>query len=180
LARPSTAPATLQQNDEPKLSPAEEKVIRDAFHKVDIDNNGTLDHSELRQFFLELNRMDLDADRDVDEIRKLGSNRKNQRILDTDRCDLRACLVFFAHRPKPVVAHDKADSQHLFEKLGGSELSEGAALPVQAVDDLLREEFGLDISLSSFVEGSDSVTLADLDGLLVVPRTPMTATALGR
>lgn len=169
------------EDKEPVLSDAESKIVRDAFNKVDIDHNGTLDGDELRKFFLELRRPDLDADRDLDEIRRIGSKRKNKRILDTDRVDLRACLVFFAHKPRPTPSEVEDCSKALFSHLYDGEKNQAAepSTPRVMTDQLsalLRDEYDLDIDLGEFVKGAENLSLEGLEDLLTVDTVQTTPT----
>ena len=186
-AKKGVKAATIVEEEvekEPVLSEAEAKIVRDAFNKVDIDHNGTLDADELRKFFLELRRPDLDADRDVDEIRRIGSKRKNKRILDTDRVDLRSCLVFFAHKPRPTVSEVEECSKDLFKHLSRGDAGQKAAEPAtprvltRQLSALLKDEYDLDIDVQDFVQGMDNLSLEGLEDLLSVQATPTTQSVL--
>uniref|UniRef100_A0A7S3C3Q0 EF-hand domain-containing protein n=1 Tax=Haptolina ericina TaxID=156174 RepID=A0A7S3C3Q0_9EUKA len=150
----------------PKLSDEESEKVREAFHKVDADNNGTLDALELRKLFLVLDRSDLDPDKEVDEMRRLGSNRKDNRITDSDRVDLRATLNFFACRPRPIVTADGECCRHLFETLAGCDRGSDVTLPVQSIEQLLKDTYELDFDVS-LVQGAQAITLADFQELCV-------------
>lgn len=143
----------------PRLSAEESLRIRDAFNKVDMNHAGTLDGLELRQLFLELGRLDLDPDKEIDVIRRIGTKRKSGVITEADRIDLRATLAFFASRPRPVVTEDEACSKHLFQTLtGGSgekpngEKPNDSMVSVQSIDQMLRKSYDLDVDFASFVK----------------------------
>jgi len=153
---------------EPQLSDEEATKIRDAFHKVDADQNGTLDGLELRKLFLELERGDLNPDRDVDAIRRLCSKRKDNRITEADRCDLRATLRFFALRPRPQVTGDSECSRHLFETLaeGTGKKDADVMLPVSQIEQLLKDSFDLEVDAATLLTGADSLSLADFQKMI--------------
>jgi len=132
-----------------------------------MNHTGALDGLELRQLFLELGRLDLDPDREVDEIRRLGSKRKNGRVTEADRIDLRATLAYFAYRPRPVITEDEACSKHLFQTLTATagEKHTDATVSIHDLGKMLRECYELEVDMTQFVKGADHLNLSEFQAL---------------